>query len=355
MAPLPSHCPDLTGQDESLRALRRTIDCVAPSNANVLILGETGTGKEVVAKHIHYRSDKRSGPFVPLNCSAIPADLLESELFGHKKGTFTGAISDRIGRFELAAGGTLFLDEIGDMPLLLQVKLLRVLEERIIQPLGSDVAVPMKARIIAATHRDLEQSVSDGGFREDLYYRLNVVPITVPPLRSRRDDIPLLLEAVAAELKERRRVTVSFSEAAVEKLKQYRWPGNVRELANLTERLAVLHPNGHVDVDALPLRIRGPADDKPMTDGPMTDVPIIGPMADKQPYPAGPSDTLTDAPTDEQGFDLKEHLRTTESELIRQALVASDGVVAKAAKMLQVRRTTLAEKVKRLGLEVMLK
>ncbi len=348
MAPLPSHCPDLTGQDESLRALRRTIDCVAPSNANVLILGETGTGKEVVAKHIHYRSDKRSGPFVPLNCSAIPADLLESELFGHKKGTFTGAISDRIGRFELAAGGTLFLDEIGDMPLLLQVKLLRVLEERIIQPLGSDVAVPMKARIIAATHRDLEQLVSDGGFREDLYYRLNVIPITVPPLRSRRDDIPLLLESVAAELKKRRRVTVGFSEAAVDKLKQYHWPGNVRELANLTERLAVLHPNGHVDVDTLPLRIRGPADDEPMADGPIA-------VANEQPYPAGLSDTSTDAPTDEQGFDLKEHLRTTESELIRQALVASDGVVAKAAKMLQVRRTTLAEKVKRLGLEVMLK
>ena len=341
MAPLPAHCPDLTGQSESMRALRHTIERVAPSNANVLILGETGTGKEVVAKHLHYRSDNRGGPFVPLNCSAIPADLLESELFGHKKGTFTGAVSDRIGRFELAAGGTLFLDEIGDMPLLLQVKLLRVLEERIIQPLGCDVAIPMKARVIAATHRDLEQLVEDGGFREDLYYRLNVVPITVPPLRSRREDIPLLLETVAAALRKQKRVTVSFSEAAVEKLKQYHWPGNVRELANLAERLAVLHPNGHVDVGALPFRIGGLGNHEPAADEASNHVML--------------PDTLTDALTDDQGFDLKEHLRSTESELIRQALIASDGVVAKAAKMLQVRRTTLAEKVKRLGLEVMLK
>ena len=339
-SPLP-HCPDLTGQSESIRALKHTIERVAPANANVLILGETGTGKEVVAQNIHYRSDQRSGPFVPLNCSAIPADLLESELFGHKKGTFTGAVSDRIGRFELAAGGTLFLDEIGDMPLLLQVKLLRVLEERIIQPLGSDVAIPMQARIIAATHRDLERLVDDGRFREDLYYRLNVVPITVPPLRSRREDIPLLLESIAAELGEQKQVTIDFSEAAIDKLKQYDWPGNVRELANLVERLAVLHPNGRVDVDALPPRICGTGTDEAVADG----------LA----YHAGLPDTLTDALADDQGFDLKEHLRTTESELIRQALIASDGVVAKAAKMLQVRRTTLAEKVKRLGLEVMLK
>ncbi len=339
-SPLP-HCPDLTGQSESIRALKHTIERVAPANANVLILGETGTGKEVVAQNIHYRSDQRSGPFVPLNCSAIPADLLESELFGHKKGTFTGAVSDRIGRFELAAGGTLFLDEIGDMPLLLQVKLLRVLEERIIQPLGSDVAIPMQARIIAATHRDLERLVDDGRFREDLYYRLNVVPITVPPLRSRREDIPLLLESIAAELGEQKQVTIDFSEAAIDKLKQYDWPGNVRELANLVERLAVLHPNGRVDVDALPPRICGTGTDEA--------------LADELAYHAGLPDTLTDALADDQGFDLKEHLRTTESELIRQALIASDGVVAKAAKMLQVRRTTLAEKVKRLGLEVMLK
>ena len=341
MASLLPHCPDLTGESESIRALKHTIERVAPANANVLILGETGTGKEVVARNIHYRSDQRSGPFVPLNCSAIPADLLESELFGHKKGTFTGAVSDRIGRFELAAGGTLFLDEIGDMPLLLQVKLLRVLEERIIQPLGSDVAIPMQARVIAATHRDLERLVEDGSFREDLYYRLNVVPITVPPLKSRREDVPLLLESIAAELGEQKKVTIDFSDAAIDELKQYDWPGNVRELANLVERLAVLHPNGHVDVEALPLRICGSATGESATD--------------EQAYHAGLPDTLADALADDRGFDLKEHLRTTESELIRQALIASDGVVAKAAKMLQVRRTTLAEKVKRLGLEVMLK
>ena len=339
-SPLPD-CPDLTGQSESMRALQHTIERVAPAHANVLILGETGTGKEVVAQNIHYRSNQRSGPFVPLNCSAIPADLLESELFGHKKGTFTGAVSDRIGRFELAAGGTLFLDEIGDMPLLLQVKLLRVLEERIIQPLGSDVAIPMQARVIAATHRDLERLVDDGRFREDLYYRLNVVPITVPPLRSRHEDIPLLLESIAAELHDQKQVTIDFSDAAIDKLKQYDWPGNVRELANLVERLAVLHPNGRVDVDALPRRICGAGTDEAVADEPV--------------YHTGLPDTLTAALADTQGFDLKAQLRTTESELIRQALIASDGVVAKAAKMLQVRRTTLAEKVKRLGLEVMLK
>lgn len=342
MAPATPQCPDLIGDSDSMQALKHTIDRVAPSNANVLILGETGTGKELVARNIHHRSGNDSGPFVPLNCSAIPADLLESELFGHRKGTFTGAVSDRTGRFELAAGGTLFLDEIGDMPLVLQVKLLRVLEERVIQPLGSDAAIPMSARIIAATHRDLEQLVEDGSFREDLYYRLNVVPIRVPPLRSRREDIPSLLDAIAARVRQRNGVSIGFSDDAVDNLKRYDWPGNVRQLANLVERLAVLHPNGHVDARDLPPRISTP------------DAGEQRPSMDAEPLADSAADPLIDAGSN-GGFDLKEHLRTTESELIREALIASDGVVAKAAEMLQVRRTTLAEKVKRLGLEVVLK
>ena len=322
----------LDGISPAISELNNAIERIAPSRANVLIFGETGTGKEVVARSIHRRSANSEGPFIGVNCSAIPADLLESELFGHKKGTFTGAISDREGRFALAANGTLFLDEIGDMPLVLQVKLLRVLEERVIYPLGSDKPVPMTARLIAATHRDLEARVSDGLFREDLFYRLKVVPITMPPLRERSEDIPLLIDSICERLERDKQAAVTFSDAAIGALREYEWPGNIRELANLLERLTVLHPCGHIDKSHLPMRMCG---------GSVVD------FADRIDSPESSLELGGD-------FDLKEHLRSTEAEIIQEALAASDGVIAKAARILQVQRTTLTEKVKRLGLYQML-
>lgn len=190
----------LVGRSHAVQNVRRMIEQVAPTDANVLILGESGTGKEVVARNIHYYSSRREGPFVPLNCGAIPAELLESELFGHEKGAFTGAISARKGRFELAEGGTLFLDEIGDMPMSMQVKLLRVLQERCFERVGSNKTIRADVRVIAATHRNLEEMIADGEFRQDLYYRLNVFPIDVPALRERAEDIPLLLQELLSRL-----------------------------------------------------------------------------------------------------------------------------------------------------------
>jgi sigma-54 specific flagellar transcriptional regulator A len=319
----------LVGDSEAVTKLKAIIDQVAPSKANILILGETGTGKEVVARNIHYRSAGKLQAFVPVNCSAIPTELLESELFGHKKGSFTGAVSNRVGRFELASGGTLFLDEIGDMPLALQVKLLRVLEEREIYPLGADNPVPMTARLIAATHQNLEDMVERGTFREDLYYRLNVVPITVPPLRERTDDIPNLTHDLRCRLETELNTGVEFSQSATECMQHYSWPGNVRELANFIERLTVLHPGGRVEVEDLPAEIRGATN--------LGESSInVQPSRDE---------VLADS------FDLKEYLRSTEETLIRQALEATGGVVSNAAKLLQIKRTTLCEKVKRLGLD----
>lgn len=314
----------LVGESEVVRDLKSVIDRVAPTKGNILVLGETGTGKEVVARNIHYRSVNNGGPFIPVNCSAIPADLLESELFGHKKGAFTGAVSDRKGRFELASGGTLFLDEIGDMPPVLQVKLLRVLEERKIYRLGGDSAVPMTARLIAATHRDLEERVEQGAFREDLFYRLNVIPVRVPPLRDRSEDIPDLIRELNFRRKHEHHVTIEFSAAASECLQHYQWPGNIRELANLVERLTVLHPDGHIEESDLPTEIRGIPD---------------------EPYESSKEELKLNG-----SFDLKTYLSSTEARLIRQALECSGGVIARAAELLHVRRTTLAEKVRRLDL-----
>ncbi len=323
----------ITGESRCMTEMKTIIDRVAPSKANVLLLGETGTGKEVAARRIHELAGG-DGLFVPVNCSAIPAELLESELFGHKKGAFSGAISDRIGRFELAAGGTLFLDEIGDMPLALQAKLLRVLEERVIYPVGGDKGVPMTARLVAATHCDLEKFVESGEFRKDLYYRLNVVPITIPALRERVSDIPDLVSSLSRRFSQDGENGIEFSAAAIDSLKQHDWPGNVRELANVVERLSVLHQSNCVDVSDLPANLRkSTAND------------IVLPRGG-----AGLINAQDTAPLPD-GFDLKEHLRHTEATLIRRALDSTGGTVSKAARLLQVRRTTLTEKVKRLGLD----
>ena len=231
----------LVGASAAVEGLRALIAQVAQSSATLLIRGESGTGKEVVARLVHAQSPRSDGPFVPVNCGAIPADLLESELFGHRKGAFTGALADRLGRFQLANGGTLFLDEIGDMPAYMQVKLLRVLQERQVEPVGGTAPETVDVRVVAATHRDLERAVADGSFREDLYYRLNVVRIETPSLRDRMEDLPELVDFMLQRLNSRHSTgTVEISDNALDILASYPWPGNVRELRNLIERVLIL-------------------------------------------------------------------------------------------------------------------
>lgn len=328
----------LVGSSRAVQSVREMIKQVAESDANVLILGESGTGKEVVARNLHYYSARRDGPFVPVNCGAIPADLLESELFGHIKGAFTGAISDREGRFELAKGGTLFLDEIGDMSLQMQVKILRVLQERTFERIGSNDTITSDVRIVAATHKNLEQAIVEGGFREDLFYRLNVFPIEMPPLRGRVEDIPLLVNELVRRIEHEKRGSVRLSPGAIYALCQYDWPGNVRELANLIERLAILYPYAVVDAADLPDKFR--SEDGEVSEQ-MLDALIGSPVTSEDLDPRLPRD----------GLNLKEHLGSLELSYIKQALADSGGVVAHAAKRLGMRRTTLVEKLRKYGLQ----
>lgn len=350
----------LVGDSEGIQEVRHLIEQVAVTEANVLILGESGTGKEVVARNVHYHSVRRKGPFVPINCGAIPADLLESELFGHEKGAFTGAITARKGRFELAEGGTIFLDEIGDMPMPMQVKLLRVLQERCFERVGGNSTIKANVRIIAATHRNLDSMIDDGGFREDLYYRLNVFPIEMPALRERCEDIPLLLKELMSRMEAEGSEAIRFSPRAVDSLLEHRWPGNVRELANLVERMVILYPNKLVDVTNLPVKYR------------YSDIPEFQPeysttshSIEEQERDALSSIFATNfsVPEEvekndsmvfglpEEGLNLKEHLADLEVDLINQALDMQDGVVARAADMLEIRRTTLVEKMKKYNLQ----
>ena len=334
----------LSGTSRATRRIAKMIEQVADTDATVLILGESGTGKEVVARKLHYHSSRRGKPFVPVNCGAIPSELLESELFGHEKGSFTGAISARQGRFELAEGGTLFLDEIGDMSMHMQVKLLRVLQERTFERVGSNKTIHCNVRIIAATHRDLEEAIRDGRFREDLYYRLNVFPIEMPPLRGRAEDIPVLVSDLISRMEHEKRGSVRLTPAAVAALCHYHWPGNVRELANLIERLAILHPFGVVDVADLPEKFRA---GQPGRD----DLATAGPAAGGAPIAVDVTDPLFASPRlPNDGLDLKEHLSQLEVTLIRQALDQASGVVAHAAQILRMRRTTLVEKLRKYGL-----
>lgn len=335
-----------SGNSSAAKAINRMIEQVANTDATVLILGESGTGKEVVASKLHFHSNRRSRPFVPVNCGAIPGDLLESELFGHEKGAFTGAITARKGRFELAEGGTLFLDEIGDMSMHMQVKLLRVLQERTFERVGSSKTIKCDVRIIAATHRNLEEAIRADKFREDLYFRLNVFPIEVPPLRERTDDIPLLVKDLVARLEQESRGSVRLAPTTVAALQHYRWPGNVRELANLIERLAILYPYGIVEVGDLPEKFREDLPDDLRVSEEVEEaisessaaVPPETMMAMQQRIP-------------QEGIDLKAHLTLMEQQLIRQALEEADGVVAHAAKKLKMRRTTLVEKLRKYGMQ----
>ncbi|MGI9233115.1 MAG: sigma-54 dependent transcriptional regulator, partial [Woeseiaceae bacterium] len=293
----------ITGTSHPIRTVRRLIEQVADFDTNVLVTGQSGTGKELVARTIHELSARADKPFVPINCGAIPADLLESELFGHEKGAFTGAISTRTGRFELAEGGTLFLDEIGDMSVDMQVKLLRVLQERTFERVGSGKMQRCDVRIIAATHKDLPQAVKEGEFREDLFYRLNVFPIEMPPLYQRVSDLPQLLEELLISRRGEQQGELRVSTQAVQVLANYSWPGNIRELSNLVERLAIIKPEGTIEARDLPAKYRE-----------ATEIPgtALNPVSEAL--------QLTKA-------NLKESLQSLERGLIEQAMQASNGVV----------------------------
>ena len=335
----------LVGTSRAIQQVRQMMQQVADTEASVLILGESGTGKEVVARNLHYHSKRREAPFVPVNCGAIPAELLESELFGHEKGAFTGAITSRAGRFELANGGTLFLDEIGDMPLPMQVKLLRVLQERTFERVGSNKTQSADVRIIAATHKNLEKMIEDGTFREDLYYRLNVFPIEMAPLRERIEDIPLLMNELISRMEHEKRGSIRFNSAAIMSLCRHDWAGNVRELANLVERMAIMHPYGVIGVGELPKKFRHVDDeDEDLTASLRED------LEERAAIIAGLPGVNTPAMLPAEGLDLKDYLGNLEQGLIQQALDDASGVVARAAERLRIRRTTLVEKMRKYGM-----
>ena len=350
----------LLGVSDEVVQVRAMIAKVAQRDVSVLITGESGTGKEVVARNLHDQSSRKSGPFVPINCGAIPAELLESELFGHEKGAFTGAVTSRPGRFEMANGGTLFLDEIGDMPLNMQVKILRVIQERKFERVGGTKTLDTDVRIIAATHKLLEQMIEVNEFREDLYFRLNVFPIEMTPLRERVEDIPVLLEEMVRRADEQGLGRVTFHPSALKSLQSHPWPGNVRELSNLVERLVIMYPDGIVGVSELPAKFRHVPEPDPhryqiampfsVDEGAGASVeanPEAGVVQENQTSNITP--VLNELP--DECVDLKAYLETQERGLIEQALVATDGVVARAADKLSIRRTTLVEKMRKYNIQ----
>jgi DNA-binding NtrC family response regulator len=312
---------NLVGTSPAMQQVFQLIEKVADAESTVLILGESGTGKELVARAIHFNSHRAEKPMIPVNCGAIPESLLESELFGHERGAFTGAARTRIGRFELANGGTIFLDEVGDMSPALQVKLLRVLQEQSFERVGGTKSIQVDVRIIAATNRNLEGAIACGEFREDLYYRLSVIPLNLPPLRERKEDIPLLLQHFMDQFNRMRdRKLQGFSPGALHMLMNYHWPGNVRELENLVDRVVVLKGQGIVEPEDLPDKMR-----------------TI--------WTPSPSAAMVGIP--DEGFCLAIAVREFERELISRALQKADGVKNRAAQLLGIKRTTLIEKLKR--------
>jgi transcriptional regulator with GAF, ATPase, and Fis domain len=329
----------MIGSSLAMRGLFDMITKVAGSNATVLIQGESGTGKELAARAIHQLSDRVKKNFVPVNCAAIPDDLLESELFGHVKGSFTGAYSNRAGRFEMADKGTLFLDEIGDMKANLQVKLLRVLQNREFEPVGASKSQKVDVRIVAATNKNLEELVVSRDFREDLYYRLSVIPVTIPPLRERRDDIPLLIQAFLTRFNsDKRNAVKGFSRDTLDILCNYEWPGNVRELENLVERLVILKGSGFITPDDLPEKYLS---------GRLS-VPIPVPLPVSARVRATTAQPDNDLP--EGGICLNSAVEEFENRLILQALERTGGNKKEAALLLNLKRTTLIEKLKKKNL-----
>ena len=315
---------NIIGNSAAIQTVFSRMKKVIETDSSILILGESGTGKELVARALHYNGARRNKPFIAINCGAIPDELLESELFGHMRGSFTGAIKNKPGKFEQANGGTIFLDEIGTMPVHLQLKLLRVLQEQEVEPVGGSRPIKLDIRIISATNTDLEEMVKTGEFREDLFYRLNVIPINLPPLRERKEDIPLLARHfLKKSCKHLKRDLIHFDHAIFTTLEHYKWPGNVRELENIIERTAALCEGDRIGIDDLPSHISG--------------------------IKQRSSQVISTLPRD--GLDMPYHIQQLERDWINQALEYCNGVKAKAAEMLHIKRTTLVEKMKRLGIE----
>ncbi len=392
----------IIGQSPATQTLRQLIKTIAASSSTALVTGESGTGKELVAQALHATGPRAEGRFVPINCGAIPRELIESELFGHRKGAFTGAVVDRIGRIELAHGGTLFLDEIGDLPMDMQVKLLRVLQERCILPVGASREVPVDVRVVAATHKNLEHEVKEGRFREDLYYRLNVLPIRTTPLRERHQDMVELLGFYATKHAMPGSRPVSFAPDMLEMLGEYAWPGNVRELSNLVDRFSTLFPGQRIGCHTVPscmlptglvplqterlgreqeapwavtaASLPVPAAAMPLSAASELSAEAFDPVAlamsmasdDEALVPPPPvlHSLATSASNDEinaveeaiflaqgiqvlppDGISLKQHLVDIERSLIEQALSRTQGNVSRTAKLLQLQRTTLIEKI----------
>ena len=392
----------LIGQSEAMRSTRALIQTLAPSLSSVLIHGESGTGKELIAQALHAQGPRRSGPFVPINCGAIPRELLESELFGHRKGAFTGAVGERMGRFEMANGGTIFLDEIGDLPLDMQVKLLRVLQERQIEPLGSNKSVPIDVRVIAATHKDLEKDIAEHKFREDLYYRLNVLPVRTSPLRERPEDIPELMAFFLAKFTPTGMKPLVCAGNLMQALQRYPWPGNIRELSNIADRFSALYAGQNLDLFAIPewllpkglaaIRSEMPAPPPPidlpqksqaaafsgddamqaLLDPPeaVTLRPVPAPMVHVAANDAlDPALAILSAsnidegnpvedvirlamgmdPLLPDGISLRDKLIDIERSYIEQALQRTDWNVSQTARILSLQRTTLIEKINKYG------
>ena len=371
----------IIGNSSATQALLSLIGAIAPTEASVLITGESGAGKELVAQGIHDKSLRSASPFVAVNCGAIPAELLESELFGHKKGSFTGAISDHVGRVQSAHSGTLFLDEIGDMPMAMQVKLLRVLQEKVVVPVGSNKPINVDIRVVAATHRNLEEEIKEGRFRADLYYRINVVPVCVAPLRERREEVQALVEHFAKVFAADKNAALTLDAKFLRVMKAYDWPGNVRELSNMMHRLSVLHPAQRLSVqDVSPTMLPGgmselacdlgDAEQSSILDMMFDDESAVAQPTDVQragPVASGPQQQLSEEDREfesiimrAQGFDdfrqqgqsLKGILSDVEQDIIQRALSETDGNVSRCAKLLRMQRTTLIERIKKYDLKV---
>lgn len=337
----------IIGRCQAIQEVLDLVEKAADSDSTVIITGESGTGKELVARALHQRSCRIKNPFVPFNCAAIPHDLLESELFGYEKGAFTGAMNIRVGRLELANGGTIFLDEIGDMPMVLQVKLLRVLSEREIDRIGGTKPIKIDVRVVAATHHNLEDSIKNGKFREDLFYRLNVIPINIPPLRQRRSDIPILANHFLKQFNKSKNKSIKgISDKALEILINYHWPGNIRELINFMERMVVLSTGTMITPTDLPKKVLG-------------EVPKEFLQPEQEPEPEGNATQILQESIrksfhvgiPEGGLNLKQAVEEFERELILEALEKTDWVKNKAANLLSLNRTTLVEKLKKLKIK----